>query len=75
MTSGLKYVLTTTIILPPLALTTMLWSKDMTKTAREWPIFNGIFKSWIQQMHGAPKNLFVGNGWEFANSKFIDMAE
>ena len=38
-------------------------------------IFNGIFKSWIQQMHGAPKNLFAGNGWEFANSKFIDMAE
>ena len=34
-TSELKYVLITTIILPPLALATMLWSKDMTKTARE----------------------------------------
>ena len=37
-------------------------------------IFKAIFKSWIQ-IYGAPEKLLTDNGQEFANSKFIYMAE
>ena len=37
-------------------------------------ILKAIFKSWIQ-IYGAPEKFLTDNGGEFANSKFLDMAE
>ena len=37
-------------------------------------ILKAIFKSWIQ-IYGAPEKFLTDNSGEFANLKFIDMAE
>ena len=54
--------------------TTRLSVSSFVKSKEPEVILKAIFKSWIQ-IYSAPENFLTDNGGEFANSKFIDMAE
>ena len=53
---------------------TRLSVSSFVKSKEPEVILKAVFKSWIQ-IYGAPEKFLTDNGGEFANSKFIDMAE
>ena len=53
---------------------TRLSVSSFVKSKEPEVILKAICKSWIQT-YGLPEKLLTNNGGEFANSKFIDMAE
>ena len=53
---------------------TRLSVSSFVKSKEPEVILKAIFKSWIQ-VYSTPKKFLTDNGGEFANSKFIDMAE
>ena len=53
---------------------TRLSVSSFVKSKEPEVIFKAIFKSWVQ-IYIAPEKFLIDNSEEFANLKFIDMAE